>query len=108
MYTLNFDEKITVHFMGIGGISMSGLAEILLSEGFTVQGSDMSESDIVKSLIAKGAKVYIGQKKENITSGIDLVVYTAAIRQRRIPGCKRSRNPNAHKSRTSRSDHGFL
>ena len=81
MYTLNFDEKITVHFMGIGGISMSGLAEILLSEGFTVQGSDMSESDIVKALIAKGAKVYIGQKKENITSNIDLVVYTAAIRE---------------------------
>lgn len=81
MYKIDFNEKSHVHFMGIGGISMSGLAEILLDEGFTVSGSDMSESDIVKTLRAKGAEIAIGQKKENITSDIDVVVYTAAIRE---------------------------
>ncbi len=67
--------------MGIGGISMSGLAEILLKEGFKISGSDMKESDITKMLEEKGAKVRIGQVKENITDDIDAVVYTAAIRE---------------------------
>ena len=67
--------------MGIGGISMSGLAEILLKEGFKISGSDMKESDITKMLEEKGAKVKIGQVKENITDDIDAVVYTAAIRE---------------------------
>ncbi len=79
MYQVDFDKPIHVHFMGIGGISMSGLAEILLSEGFTVSGSDMKESGLTKHLEEKGAKVFIGQKKENISDGIDLMVYTAAI-----------------------------
>lgn len=67
--------------MGIGGISMSGLAEILLKEGFRISGSDMKESDITKMLEEKGALVKIGQVKENITDDIDAVVYTAAIRE---------------------------
>ena len=81
MYTLNFNEPIHVHFMGIGGISMSGLAEILLREGFTISGSDMKESSLTKQLEEKGVKVYYGQVGSNITSDIDLVVYTAAIRE---------------------------
>ena len=81
MYTLNFNEPIHVHFMGIGGISMSGLAEILLREGFTISGSDMKESSLTKQLEEKGVKVYYGQVRSNITSDIDLVVYTAAIRE---------------------------
>ena len=44
MYKVDFEKPIHVYFMGIGGISMSGLAEILLQEGFTVSGSDMKES----------------------------------------------------------------
>ena len=56
MYTLNFNEPIHVHFMGIGGISMSGLAEILLREGFTISGSDMKESTLTKQLEEKGVK----------------------------------------------------
>ena len=58
---------------------MSGLAEILLSEGFTVSGSDMKASELTENLEQKGAKIIIGQKAENIESP-DLVVYTAAIR----------------------------
>jgi UDP-N-acetylmuramate--alanine ligase len=65
--------------MGIGGISMSGLAEILLQDGFTVSGSDMKDSDIIQVLRGLGASVNIGQAASNITDDIDVVVYTAAI-----------------------------
>ena len=79
MYELDYSNPIKVHFMGIGGISMSGLAEILKDRGFTVSGSDRAPSDITKSLEAKGIKVFYGQVKENITDDIELLVYTAAI-----------------------------
>lgn len=81
MYKVDFHKPIHVYFIGIGGISMSGLAEILLQEGFPVSGSDMRESEITKILESLGAKVNIGQTAENITDDIDLVVYTAAIHQ---------------------------
>ena len=81
MYKLDFNSPIHVHFMGIGGISMSGLSEILLSEGFTITGSDSKKSELTKALEAKGIKIFYGQKAENIISGIDLVVYTAAIHE---------------------------
>lgn len=54
MYSLNFEEPIHVHFIGIGGISMSGLAEILLEEGFTISGSDAKQSALTDSLAKKG------------------------------------------------------
>ncbi|MCR5194837.1 MAG: UDP-N-acetylmuramate--L-alanine ligase [Pseudobutyrivibrio sp.] len=79
MYKLNFDNKIHVHFIGIGGISMSGLAEILLGAGFTISGSDRECSDLTKHLEALGAKVSYPQAAANITDDIDLIVYTAAI-----------------------------
>ena len=79
VYQLNFEHPVHVHFIGIGGISMSGLAEILLLEGFTVSGSDNTASALTEHLTALGAKVSIGQCAENITSDIDVVVYTAAI-----------------------------
>ena len=67
-----------VHFIGIGGISMSGLAEILLVEGYNVSGSDMNSSLIINKLESQGAKIYIGHSAENINDS-DLVVYTDAI-----------------------------
>lgn len=79
MYKVDFSKPCRVYFMGIGGISMSGLAEILLQENFTVSGSDVKTSDITDTLRALGAKVNIGQTAANITDDIDLVVYTAAI-----------------------------
>ena len=51
MYTIDFQKPIHVHFIGIGGISMSGLAEVLMKEGFTVSGSDSKESPLTLSLI---------------------------------------------------------
>ncbi len=79
MYQIDFQKPARIHFIGIGGISMSGLAEILLDAAFKVSGSDMHASPLTKRLTEKGADVVIGQKAENITDGIDCVVYTAAI-----------------------------
>ena len=83
MYQIDFDHPIHIYFIGIGGISMSGLAEILLERGFTVSGSDWKESALTKHLEAQGALVNYGnpQKAENITDDIDLVVYTAAVHE---------------------------
>ncbi len=81
MYKINFKKPIHVHFIGIGGISMSGLAEILLNEGFTVSGSDAKESPLTKQLVQRGATVHYEQVSENITDDIDLVIYTAAIQK---------------------------
>ena len=81
MYKVQFDHPIHIHFIGIGGISMSGLAEILLDRQFTISGSDMKASEITDHLSSIGAEIVIGQKAENITDDIDLVVYTAAIHE---------------------------
>lgn len=83
MYHVDFNHPIHVYFIGIGGISMSGLAEILLSEGFSVSGSDWNASPLTKLLESRGARIHYGnpQKAENITDDIDLVVYTAAVHQ---------------------------
>lgn len=81
MYIIDFNKPCHVHFIGIGGISMSGLAEILLQENFTVSGSDSKESPLTTHLTASGATIFYGQKAENITCGIDVVVYTAAIHE---------------------------
>lgn len=80
MYQINFNNPIHIYFIGIGGISMSGLAEILLSKGFRVSGSDRAPSDLTRKLEEQGVTVYYGQREENITSDIDLVVYTSAIK----------------------------
>lgn len=79
MYQLDFSNPIAIHFMGIGGISMSGLAEILADRGFKISGSDRAPSKITEMLEKKGITVKYGQVAENITDDIDLLVYTAAI-----------------------------
>lgn len=66
-----------VHFVGIGGIGMSGIAEILLEENFIVTGSDLRSTNITENLVAKGAKISIGHSEDQVI-GVDLVVYTAA------------------------------
>lgn len=76
---IDFNVSKHVYFIGIGGISMSGLAQILLSRGFKVSGSDRAPSDLTDQLSNEGATVYIGQRSSNISEDIDLCVYTAAI-----------------------------
>lgn len=80
MYQINFQNPIHIYFIGIGGISMSGLAEILLTEGFKISGSDRAPSDLTNILTKQGAAIYYGQREENLTPDIDLIVYTAAIK----------------------------
>ena len=79
MYKINFNNPVCVHFIGIGGISMSGLAEVLLQAGFSISGSDSAKSPLTTKLSSMGAKITYPQMAENITDDIDLIVYTAAI-----------------------------
>ena len=79
MYQIDFNRPIHIHFIGIGGISMSGLASILLDRHFQISGSDAKESPLTKWMEEKGIKVFYGQSASNIEDGTDVVVYTAAI-----------------------------
>ena len=79
MYQFNFEKPTWVHFIGIGGISMSGLAKLLADKGFKVTGSDSYDTPMVRQLKADGIDVAFGQRAENIVDGIEVVVYTAAI-----------------------------
>ena len=67
-----------IHFIGIGGVSMSSLAKLLLANGHIISGSDMSMSKNVEELIGLGAKINIGHLKENVENP-DMIVYTAAV-----------------------------
>ncbi|HYE84685.1 MAG TPA: UDP-N-acetylmuramate--L-alanine ligase [Clostridia bacterium] len=69
-----------VHFVGIGGISMSGLAQILLESGYNVTGSDINDSNIIDKLRKNGAQIYIPHNPQNVETA-ELVVYTAAVKQ---------------------------
>ena len=66
------------HLIGIGGVSMSPLAEVLMGQGIEISGSDINESETVKHLRQLGIKVYIGHRAENI-EGADFIVQTAAV-----------------------------
>lgn len=72
------DKNKKIHFIGIGGISMSGLAEILIENGYKVSGSDMKSSNITEKLEKLGAEFHLGHSEDNLTDS-DLVVYTAAV-----------------------------
>lgn len=75
---INLSDYNQIHCIGIGGIGLSAIAEILLSRGYKVTGSDMRESDITAKLEADGGTIYLGHKADNI-NGADLVVYSAAV-----------------------------
>lgn len=79
MYQIDFAHPVSVYFIGIGGISMSGLAEILLDEGFRISGSDRAPSPLTELLASRGVQIFYGQKAENITKDLDVIVYTSAI-----------------------------
>ena len=70
-----------VHFIGIGGIGMSGLARLFLHEGKQVSGSDRAPSDITGALEKEGVTFFSSQERSNITDDIDMVVYTEAMSQ---------------------------
>jgi len=70
-----------LYFVGIGGIGMSGLAQLCVKKGYSVCGSDLKDSLSVDRLRHQGIEIFIGHKKENIKKDLDLVVYTSAIKQ---------------------------
>ncbi|HEY4898487.1 MAG TPA: Mur ligase domain-containing protein, partial [Candidatus Nanopelagicaceae bacterium] len=76
----NIDELTgkQIHFVGIGGAGMSGIARIMLSAGLKISGSDVKESSITQSLATLGAKIFIGHRAENI-NGVDLMIISNAI-----------------------------
>lgn len=69
-----------VHFIGIGGIGMSGLAEYLIEKGYKVSGSDMAKTFITQRMNRKGARIHYGHKAENLDVKTDLVIYTSAVK----------------------------
>ena len=69
-----------IHFIGIGGSGMCPIAEILFHQGYTVTGSDMSESETLKRIRSSGMDVTVGHDPKNV-EGAELVVYTAAAKQ---------------------------
>ena len=79
MYHIDFNNPVHVHFIGIGGISMSGLAHILIGRHFTVSGSDSHESELTDALEKEGCTCFYKQEASNIHPDYDVVVYTAAI-----------------------------
>ena len=76
----NLKKYKNIHMIGIGGVSMSGIAVILKNWGFTVTGSDMSNSESIQELIDNNIKVTIGNNLEDIANS-DIVVYSAAIKE---------------------------
>lgn len=69
-----------IHMIGIGGVSMSGLAEILLNQGYIITGSDINSTHLTNTLIQNGISVFLGHNENNV-KGADAVVYTAAIKK---------------------------
>ena len=70
--------KLKIHFIGIGGSGMSGIARIMLAKGFTVSGSDKNDSPMLTSLKALGASIQIGHAEENLASA-QIVIISAAF-----------------------------
>jgi UDP-N-acetylmuramate--alanine ligase len=95
-----FSSIKKLHFVGIGGIGMSGIAEILIDEGFSITGSDRSASDNTERLEALGAKISVGHAAENLDPDVDVLVYSSAVapdnpevmeaRRRKIPVIRRA------------------
>ncbi|KKT75427.1 MAG: UDP-N-acetylmuramate-L-alanine ligase [Parcubacteria group bacterium GW2011_GWB1_44_7] len=79
MKNVNFRKTKTIYFIGIGGIGISAVARMFLLEGKKVSGSDVAEGEVTEGLQKVGAKIFIGQRAENVPAKCDLVIYTIAV-----------------------------
>ena len=79
MEILEKNIKNKIHFLGIGGIGMSGIAEVLFSQGYKIQGSDLSNNKNIKRLKKKGIKVFLGHSPKNL-KGVNILVISSAIK----------------------------
>ena len=95
---INIANNEVIHFIGIGGIGMSGLAQIMNNIGFTIQGSDLIKNKNTDRLIKRGLKVYFGHHKKNLKNATMIVVSSAIKRnnkeliaagQKKLPVFKR-------------------
>ena len=77
-FTLSELAKLKIHFIGIGGAGMSGIARIMLAKGFNISGSDKNDSSLLTSLKALGAEIFIGHDAQNL-GGAELVIISSAI-----------------------------
>lgn len=75
---VNLPDYKKIHCIGIGGIGLSAIAEILMSRGYQVSGSDMRESEMTEKLMKDGADIFLGHRAKNVEN-VDLVVYSAAV-----------------------------
>lgn len=75
------NKKVKVHFVGIGGIGMSGIAELLLNLGYGVSGSDLKASEVTRRLASLGGVIAIGHRAENVAPDVDVVVTSSAVRR---------------------------
>ena len=89
---INLSEYKNIHCIGIGGVGVSAIAEILLARGYNVSGSDMKQSDLTDRLAADGVKIYIGHRAENVEDA-ELIIYSAAIAEEN-PEVIRAREKN--------------
>ena len=83
MNLIHKNSKFKIHFIGIGGIGMSGIAELMSELGYFVQGSDIHLNENIKRLKRKGIKIYLNQNKNNIKN-ISMAVYSSAIKNSNI------------------------
>ncbi len=74
------NQKPTLHFIGIGGIGMSGIARVFLDRGYAVQGSDLKPSELMENLAKKGGKIFVGHKANHVSQA-DIVVYSSSIKK---------------------------
>ena len=90
------NKKIKIHFIGIGGIGMSGIAELMYKIGYTIIGSDKKAGENVKRLRDIGIIVNIGHSKQNLQD-VNAVVFSSAINQNNpeILEAKKKQNPNS-------------
>jgi hypothetical protein len=99
--TKSFGKIKRIHFVGVGGIGMSGIAELLLNLGYQVSGSDLKTSSVTRRLAQLGGDIFIGHRKDNM-EGADVVVYSSAVpadnpelmgaREKYVPVIPRGRN----------------
>src|SRR5918993_969297 len=93
-------KKHRIHFVGIGGIGMSGIAEVLLNSGYAVSGSDLHDSEAIRRLRNLGAQIFLGHEEENLSASPSVVVISTAVkysnpevleaRRRQIPVIQRA------------------
>ena len=80
MKNINIGQKEIIHFIGIGGIGMSGLAQVMKTMGFKIQGSDLSKNKSTSNCLKAGIKVFIGHAKKNIKNAT-MIVKSSAIKE---------------------------